>query len=244
MRRVKIKKIQGFTLLELMVTVVIMAIMAAIALPNMRNFVANTRVVNRSEQIANLFRFAKGEAVRMGAPVIVCGVKIRSDGRPAGECNSKEIQNGMMAYADKDLNGKYDSTKDIALRTITVNGVNVGEANKVVFVVDACGITGKLCDANDVKNNEFIFLPNGMFGYRKGNATINDYSNLTSSTNSSLGGHYVRFLVADSARKDAPSRYVVIAPSGSATVCNPIKANSDTEQGDMARICKLPTKKS
>ena len=90
MRRVKIKKIQGFTLLELMVTVVIMAIMAAIALPNMRNFVANTRVVNRSEQIANLFRFAKGEAVRMGAPVIVCGVKIRSDGRPAGECNSKE----------------------------------------------------------------------------------------------------------------------------------------------------------
>ena len=41
------KRVQGFTLLELMVTVAIMAIMAAIAFPSMRDFVSNSRLVNR-----------------------------------------------------------------------------------------------------------------------------------------------------------------------------------------------------
>ena len=70
------KNIRGFTLIELMVTIAIMAIMAAFALPSMRNLVANTRIVNRSEQIANAIRLARVEAVRTNLPILICGVKI------------------------------------------------------------------------------------------------------------------------------------------------------------------------
>lgn len=84
------KRVQGFTLLELMVTVAIMAIMAAIAFPSMRDFVSNSRLVNRSEQIANAFRFARTEAVRMNTPVLLCGVLIRKDGRNTGVCDEQK----------------------------------------------------------------------------------------------------------------------------------------------------------
>ena len=38
---------KGFTLVELMVTLAVMGIMAAIAFPSMGNFIANTRLTNR-----------------------------------------------------------------------------------------------------------------------------------------------------------------------------------------------------
>ena len=53
------QKSKGFTLIELMVTVAIMGIMAAIAFPSMSNFISNTRLTNRSQQVANIFRLRK-----------------------------------------------------------------------------------------------------------------------------------------------------------------------------------------
>ena len=136
------KRVQGFTLLELLVTVAIMAIMAAIAFPSMRNFVSNSRLVNRSEQIANAFRFARTEAVRMNTPVLLCGVLIRKDGRPTGVCDETKISDGILIFADKDRNGEYDAKVDSALRTITLNGPNISESNKVSVNTETCDLAG------------------------------------------------------------------------------------------------------
>ncbi|RKW29313.1 MAG: type II secretion system protein GspH, partial [Kingella sp. (in: b-proteobacteria)] len=113
---------KGFTLVELMVTLAVMGIMAAIAFPSMSNFISNTRLTNRAGQVANLFRFAKGEAVRLGVPVVVCGVKVRTDGRPSGVCSPSSVSSGMMAYADNNKNGMYDDGTDVMLRSVSING--------------------------------------------------------------------------------------------------------------------------
>ena len=68
---------KGFTLIELLVVIAITAIMATIALPNMSEWIASRRAASQAEQVANLLRFARAEAVRLNLPVYVCPVKVR-----------------------------------------------------------------------------------------------------------------------------------------------------------------------
>ena len=73
---------KGFTLIELLVVIAITAIMATIALPNMSEWIASRRAASQAEQVANLLRFARAEAVRLNLPVYVCPVQIRKNAVP------------------------------------------------------------------------------------------------------------------------------------------------------------------
>ena len=206
------KRVQGFTLLELLVTVAIMAIMAAIAFPSMRNFVSNSRLVNRSEQIANAFRFARTEAVRMNTPVLLCGVLIR-----------------------KDRNGEYDAKVDSALRTITLNGPNISEINKVSVNTETCDLAGTVCNASP--SNAFAFLPNGMFGYKK-TSSVNRVTNYTGLVAEyEFGSRYVRLAIRDAGREVSPIRYALVTPTGNAATCGSSAAAQEPLSGDLVKFC-------
>lgn len=66
------KQMQGFTLLELMITVAIVAIVAAIAAPNFSSQISNNRSVALGEEIVSTLNFARSEAVRRGTRVSIC----------------------------------------------------------------------------------------------------------------------------------------------------------------------------
>lgn len=199
----------GFTLTELLVVVAIMGIMAAFAMPSLTKFIASTRITNRAEQMANLFRFAKAEAVRLNAPVIVCGTEIRNDGRPSGECADKVDSNGWRAFADMNRNGKYEADKDLDLRTISLNGTRSQE-KKVSVSVAFFNIGGTKMTHSDT---EFVFMPNGTFGRKSSKGSL---SSLT------IGDSYVGFTMTDVDNKptNPQTRVVMVTPSGMPTVCS------------------------
>jgi type IV fimbrial biogenesis protein FimT len=66
-------KIQrGFTLVELMITLVIASIVLTMAVPGMRDLIQNNRITGQVNEMVTAFNLARMEAIRRGSPVSVC----------------------------------------------------------------------------------------------------------------------------------------------------------------------------
>jgi type IV fimbrial biogenesis protein FimT len=63
---------RGFTLVELMVTIAILAILATIGLPSFQRLISDYRVSAQANGVQGLLQFARSEAVKRRQPVVVC----------------------------------------------------------------------------------------------------------------------------------------------------------------------------
>lgn len=67
-----LKHDQGFTLVELMMTVAVLAIMLSLGVPAMGEFVKNSRLVTQTNDLIASFHLARTEAIKRGARVTLC----------------------------------------------------------------------------------------------------------------------------------------------------------------------------
>jgi type IV fimbrial biogenesis protein FimT len=70
MKKHSIKK--GFTLIELMVTIAIIAILMAIALPSFQDTIARSKLETEANNILRDLNFARTEAIKRGSSVSLC----------------------------------------------------------------------------------------------------------------------------------------------------------------------------
>jgi type IV fimbrial biogenesis protein FimT len=64
---------RGFTLIELMVTVAVLALLAAVAAPAMIMLLNSNRLSSTAGELTAALQLARAEAVRRSAPVTLCG---------------------------------------------------------------------------------------------------------------------------------------------------------------------------
>ncbi|MEX2366066.1 MAG: GspH/FimT family pseudopilin [Pseudohongiellaceae bacterium] len=66
-------KNRGFTLIELMITVALVAILAAVAAPGMSSFIENAQIKAEAQRLASLLSLARNQAITDNLPMVVSG---------------------------------------------------------------------------------------------------------------------------------------------------------------------------
>ena len=130
----------GFTLLELMVTTLVVTVGAAVAIPSFINALKNNRLAAYTNELSAALTLARSEAVKRNLPVVVCRSANATASVPT--CTSGTGKGGWevgwLVFADVNKNGIYDSSDLLLHRRgaltggLTVIGTN-NVANRVSF---------------------------------------------------------------------------------------------------------------
>jgi type IV fimbrial biogenesis protein FimT len=97
------KKSQGLTLIELMITLVVVAVLATVAVPGYADFQRNSELVSRTGTLVSSLNTARGEAMKRGRYAMA----IPADGAT--------WSSGVIVFVDNNSNKAFDSATDTVI---------------------------------------------------------------------------------------------------------------------------------
>lgn len=128
---------KGFTVLELLITMVVAAIILGWAVPSLVTFSANNQVVTASNSIVTGLNLARSTAVTSGERVAICP-------SANGSTCSVDWDKGWIVFDDSDEGGVPVEAEMI--RVATLSGSLSNSANVQVIVFEADGTTDQSSD--------------------------------------------------------------------------------------------------
>ncbi len=139
----------GVTLVELLVTLSIAAVVLTLAVPNFRDFLLNNRLASQANEFVLALASAKSEAVKRGVLVTVCSRA--TDTSCAG---STTWDAGWIVFVDGGVAGTVDGADEVLQVYSTLAGDNTlraGARQRVTFqntgFSSGFNDTFRLCDA-------------------------------------------------------------------------------------------------
>lgn len=170
MRRARTK---GFTLVELIVTIAIVAILLAVALPSFEGSMRSNRVATASNELLASIALARSEAMQSPGGAAICTT---SNGTA---CNGASWNDGWMVWIDMNGDGSPTGVNDrvvrhvAALPKVAFSAAAPGgaaAANKVRFdrrgrAIDnqvAIELEPDVCPAGAMLRREFTLSPTGQ----------------------------------------------------------------------------------
>ena len=101
----------GFTLIELMVTVTVAAVLLRVAIPSFSRLIANNRLATQTNELVGGLNLARSEAVRQGQ-----GVSIRSDS------GGSDFGTGWRVFKDPTSAGAAPADANVIRHATTPSG--------------------------------------------------------------------------------------------------------------------------
>jgi type IV fimbrial biogenesis protein FimT len=105
------EKQRGLTVLELIISLSLAAVLAGLAIPSMTTFIANQRITAATNEMIAHLQFARLEAVTRHQNVVACPSLDQQ------RCAGNRWDRGWMIFADADDNRQPDTISDV-LRVI------------------------------------------------------------------------------------------------------------------------------
>lgn len=105
---------RGYSIIELMTVVLIVAITVTFGLPSFLESLRNNRVTGRTNELVASAALARSEAIKRAANARLC---VSSDG---ATCTGSDWDDGWLVIADFDRDGSYETPSEI-LRVVGPN---------------------------------------------------------------------------------------------------------------------------
>lgn len=126
------RRARGFTLVELMITVAVLAILAAIGFPSFQSVLRSNRVATGTNELIASLALARSEAIRN---TVSSGICPSANGT---SCND-DWSDGWLVWQDVDGNGNLDGTEPVLRYSQAKTGLVLSSGNVVKFVFDSRG---------------------------------------------------------------------------------------------------------
>ena len=143
---------RGFTLIESMLALVVLAILAAIAVPSFKQYTATSRVSAATNGLASALARARSEALLRGTPVSVCAAADVN----MNQCGA-DWRQGWIVFIDTANPGTLDGVTDSVLQAWPPPGATIS--------------------MNAVGSNYVLYDPRGMNGTVGGAVTFTIWDN-------------------------------------------------------------------
>jgi type IV fimbrial biogenesis protein FimT len=96
----------GFTLIEVMISLAVLAISLGLAIPQFHNLMQGARISNAQNGLYSLFQLARGEALMRRQHVVVCASQ-------DGQLCAGSWQQGALVFVDHNRNRQHERNEKI-----------------------------------------------------------------------------------------------------------------------------------
>jgi type IV fimbrial biogenesis protein FimT len=135
----------GFTLIELMTSLAVAAILIAVAVPGMQSFQMNSRQSASVNELLNGMRMARNTAITTNTRVTVCASE------NGNACENVGWDKGWIAFVDRDQDRALDNDETVIRTGTDVEGVSIKSSQFGNFFVYRPN--GRVMSANVNQNN-------------------------------------------------------------------------------------------
>lgn len=182
------KKLQGFSLIEIFITIFIVSIITVLAIPSLNTLIANNRMQEPINELTQAIQFARNQAISSGQAVYVCSSTNPRAGNPRCNGNDEDWGKGILVFQRATTSiqgiGNYNNNNnDTLLRRFEIeyqNGTTAiaddievfGFENTGLIIPTGTTLTAAICDNRDEDaGHEMTISSTGKISRKQGDKT-------------------------------------------------------------------------